>query len=112
MLTFCYLNNRTYWLGQWLCGKLQGLETQTLRLSATTLTTQLARVPFEQIHRLELENNTQRGIIRLLDLQGKELFSIGYFSLFSADLFIALMEHMIYNRIPAYSNPVMTRQQF
>ncbi|WP_431225346.1 hypothetical protein ACQ86O_11715 [Serratia sp. L9] len=110
VLSFSYLNSGPYWLGQWLLGKLQRLHTQTLRLSATTLSTSQVQVPIEQIHRLE--NNTQRGTIRLLDLQGKELFSIGYFSLFSADLFIALMEHMIYNRIPAYSNLAMTRQQF
>lgn len=110
VLTFDYLNTKTDWLRQWRQGPLQGLQPQTLRLSATTLFTPQAQVPVEQIHRLE--SNTQRGIIRLLDVQGNELFSIGYFSLFSADLFIALMEHMIDNRIPAYRNPAMTRQPF
>jgi len=39
-------------------------------------------------------------IIKLLDAHGRVLFSIPYTSLFSADLFIALIEHMIHNRIP------------
>ncbi len=41
--------------------------------------------------------------------RGNVLFAINYDSLLSADLFIALLEHMIHNRIPAYHNPAMTR---
>lgn len=93
-LTFSYLNSRKCWLSHW-----QKLPTQTLRLSATTLSTSQTQVQIEKIHRLE--KDLQRGTLRLLDLQGNELFAIGYCSLFSADLFIALMEHMIDNRIPA-----------
>lgn len=101
-LTFGYLDNRRGWLGKW-----REKSVQTLRLSATTLSTSQKQIQIEKIHRLE--KNIQRGTIRLLDLQGNELFSLGYFSLFNADLFIALMEHMINNRILAYNNPTMTR---
>ena len=62
-------------------------------------------MPLEQIR--AVENHPQRGI-RLLD-GGNVLFAINYDSLLSADLFIALLEHMIHNRIPAYHNPAMTR---
>ena len=101
-LTFGYLGHGRDWLRPW-----REKPTQILRLSATTLTIPQAQVQIEKIHRLE--NNLQHGTLRLLDLQGNELFSLGYYSLFSADLFIALMEHMINNRIPAYHNPTMTR---
>lgn len=94
------------WLWQLLFGKRQGTPTETLRLSATLLTTERGNVPIEQIR--ALENHPQRGI-RLLDGQGNVLFAINYDSLLSADLFIALLEHMIHNRIPAYHNPAMTR---
>ena len=66
----------------------------------------VGNVPIEQIR--TLENHPQRGI-RLLDGQGNLLFAINYDSLLSADLFIALLEHMIHNRITAYHNPAMTR---
>ncbi|MBC3211341.1 hypothetical protein KGP17_20260 [Serratia sp. JSRIV001] len=105
ILTFGYLISGRGWLGSW-----QEKPTQTLRLSATTLSIAQAQVQIEKIHRLE--SNLQRGTLRLLDLQGNELFSLGYDSLFSADLFIALMEHMINNRIPAYNNPAMTRPPY
>lgn len=104
-LTFGYLHGSRGWFGSW-----QEKPTQTLRLSATTLSTAREQVQIEKVHRLE--NNTQHGTIRLLDLQGNELFSLGYYSLFSADLFIALMEHMINNRIIAYNNPAMTRSTY
>lgn len=83
------------------------LVTQTLWLSATTLSTLQGQIPLEQIHTLEI--NPQRSIIRLLDIRSNELFSMDYFLLFSADLFITLMEHMIYHRIPGYSSPATTR---
>lgn len=91
---------------QLLLGKRQGTPANTLRLSATLLTTERGNVPIEQIR--ALENHPQRGI-RLLDGQGNVLFAINYDSLLSADLFIALLEHMIHNRIPAYHTPAMTR---
>ncbi|MCC4109030.1 hypothetical protein [Serratia ureilytica] len=94
------------WLWQLLLGKRQGTPTETLRLSATLLTTERGNVPIEQIR--GLENHPQRGI-RLFDGQGNVLFAINDDSLLSADLFIALLEHMIHNRIPAYHNPAMTR---
>lgn len=94
------------WLWRLLLGKRQDSPAETLRLSATLLTTQSGSVPIEQIR--TLENHPQRGI-RLLDGQGNVLFAIRCDSLLSADLFIALLEHMIHNRIPAYQNPAMTR---
>ena len=91
------------WLWQLLLGKRQGTPTETLRLSATLLARKraaradpcggkpsAARHPFAR-------------------RRGNVLFAINYDSLLSADLFIALLEHMIHNRIPAYHNPAMTR---
>lgn len=110
VLSFNYLSCSALWLNHLLPGNRKKQTPQTLQLSATALITPQESIPIEQIR--TLENNTQRGIIRLLDNQGNALFTIGYFSLLSADLFMALLEHMIYNRIPAYHNPAMTRQQF
>ncbi|MEW7000527.1 hypothetical protein M5585_09420 [Serratia ureilytica] len=56
------------WLWQLLLGKRQGTPTETLRLSATLLTTERGNVPLEQIR--AVENHPQRGI-RLLD--GREM---------------------------------------
>ncbi|MEX0631377.1 hypothetical protein M8494_01645 [Serratia ureilytica] len=47
------------WLWQLLLGKRQGTPTETLRLSATLLTTGGASVPLEQIRAVE---NHPRGI--------------------------------------------------
>ncbi|MDT3252530.1 hypothetical protein QZQ97_16570 [Serratia sp. root2] len=110
VLSFSYLSCSALWLNHLLPGNRKKQTPQTLQLSATALITPQESIPIEQIR--ALENNTQRGVIRLLDNQGNALFTIGYFSLLSADLFMALLEHMIYNRIPAYHNPAMTRQQF
>lgn len=104
VLSFRTLSSGTYRPVPWLNNELA---TQTLRLSATILSTPQGQIPIEQIH--TLENNPQRNMIRLLDIHGNELFSIDYFLLFSADLFIALMEHMIYHRIPAYRSSTTTR---
>ncbi|CAI1025125.1 MAG TPA: hypothetical protein DHV72_05195 [Serratia grimesii] len=110
VLSFHYLRCGARWLNHMFPGYRKGQSAQTLRLSATALITSQGAIPMEQIR--EMENNPQRGTIRLLDNQGNALLTIGYFSLLSADLFMALLEHMIYNRIPAYHNPAMTRQQF
>lgn len=102
VLSFHYLSCGARWLNHLLPGNRQGKQVQTLQLSATALITAQGSIPIEQIR--ELENNPRRGTIRLLDNQGNALFTIGYFSLLSADLFVALLEHMIYSRIPAYHN--------
>ncbi|CAI0861703.1 hypothetical protein [Serratia ficaria] len=110
VLSFNCLGCGARWLWQLLLGDRKGTPTDTLRLSATLLSTPQGAIPIERIR--ALENQPQHGTIRLLDGQGNALFTIGYYSLLSADLFIALLEHMIYNRIPAYHTPAMTRQQF
>lgn len=97
MLAFTYITGRNG-----IYGKLPG-RNDTLQLSVNTLRTAQVQLPIELIHRLE--KGGQHDTLRLFDLQGNELLSINYFSLCSADLFIALVEHMIENRIPAYSNP-------
>lgn len=102
MLSFHYLSCGARWLSHLLPGNRKGKQIQTLKLSANALITAQGIIPIEQIR--ELENNPLHGTIRLLDNQGNALFTIGYFSLLSADLFIALLEHMIYSRIPAYHN--------
>lgn len=110
VLSFSYMSCGALWLNHLPPGNRKKQPPQTLQLSATALITQQENIPIERIR--ILENNAQRSIIRLLDSQGNTLFTIGYFSLLSADLFMALLEHMIYNRISAYHNPAMTRQHF
>jgi hypothetical protein len=56
----------------------------------------------EDILYIETQRETYHDKIRLFDAKGKMLFTIDYSALVSADLFIALVEHMIQNRIPAY----------
>ncbi|CAI1050566.1 hypothetical protein [Serratia entomophila] len=109
VVSFNCLGCGARWLWRLLLGQRQGARTETLRLSATLLSTPQGAIPIEQIR--TLEKHPQHGAIRLLDSQGNALFTIDYYSLLSADLFVALLEHMIYNRIPAYQNPAMTRQQ-
>lgn len=107
---FRYLNGKMQWVSLLLRGNLYWARNQTLRLSAKSLCTPLREIAIAQIH--SLENDSQKGRILLLDNQGQVLATLCYFSLLSADLFIALLEHMIASRIPAYHNPAMTRQSF
>lgn len=74
------------------------MNEKQLRLSALSLTTENVAISIEEIHTIKGSESEQT--IQLLDVQGKVLFSIPYLSLFSADLFIALIEHMIESRIP------------
>ncbi|MCR0996692.1 hypothetical protein [Serratia rubidaea] len=106
-LPFHYLTGRSRWLTWLLGGKPHRLPGQTLRLSAKTLVTPQGSIDIAQVH--SLDSQPQHGEIRLRDAQGQTLATLCYFSLLSADLFIALLEHMINNRIPAYRNPAMTR---
>ncbi|MGW1443191.1 hypothetical protein ACWA06_10625 [Serratia rhizosphaerae] len=106
-LAFNYIAGRTRWL-TWLLGsRLRHLPGQTLRLSAKTLVTPQGDIAIEQIR--SLDSQPQHGVIHLLDSQGQTLATLRYYSLLSADLFTALLEHMINNRIPAYRNSAMTR---
>ncbi|MFI8416649.1 hypothetical protein ACQKDS_09355 [Serratia sp. NPDC078593] len=104
---FRYLNGKMQWVSLLLRGNLHQARSQTLRLSAKSLCTPQREIAIAQIH--SLENDSQKGRILLLDNQGQVLATLCYFSLLSADLFIALLEHMIASRIPAYHNPAMTK---
>lgn len=75
------------------------MNEKKIRLSALTLIPDEGKtVPIEDIQFISGGSNSP--LIRLLDKHGRILFSIPYTSLSSADLFIALIEHMIQNRIP------------
>ncbi|EPS8493785.1 hypothetical protein ACVH8U_002690 [Yersinia enterocolitica] len=78
------------------------IDTIPLSLSAHSLVTTKGTINIEDIQRIETLREAQHDKIRLFDAKGNVLFSIDYSSLISADLFIALLEHMIQNRIPAY----------
>ncbi|HDL7643599.1 TPA: hypothetical protein PXO92_000100 [Yersinia enterocolitica] len=78
------------------------IDTMPLSLSAHSLVTTKGTINIEDIQRIETLREAQHDKIRLFDAKGNVLFSIDYSSLISADLFIALLEHMIQNRIPAY----------
>ncbi|CFR18023.1 hypothetical protein [Yersinia kristensenii] len=78
------------------------IDTIPLSLSAHSLVTKKGTINIEDILRIETLREARHDKIRLFDAKGNILFSIDYSSLISADLFIALLEHMIQNRIPAY----------
>ncbi|ADZ43568.1 TPA: hypothetical protein PXN14_001865 [Yersinia enterocolitica] len=78
------------------------IDTIPLSLSAHSLMTTKGTINIEDIQRIETLREAHHDKIRLFDAKGNVLFSIDYSSLISADLFIALLEHMIQNRIPAY----------
>ncbi|MGN1788435.1 hypothetical protein ACKE2A_17985, partial [Yersinia enterocolitica] len=78
------------------------IDTIPLSLSAHSLVTIKSTINIEDIQRIETLREAHHDKIRLFDAKGNVLFSIDYSSLISADLFIALLEHMIQNRIPAY----------
>ncbi|HHB1473341.1 TPA: hypothetical protein ACOFFI_001961 [Yersinia enterocolitica] len=78
------------------------IDTIPLSLSAHSLVTTKGTINIEDIQRIETLREAQHDKIQLFDAKGNVLFSIDYSSLISADLFIALLEHMIQNRIPAY----------
>jgi hypothetical protein len=76
-----------------------GLNEKKLRLSARFLTSDDGVcIPVEEIQYISGGANSQ--MIHLMDGNRRILFSVLYTSLFNADLFIALIEHMIQNRIP------------
>lgn len=79
------------------------MDTIPLSLSAHSLVTKKGTINIEDILRIETLREAHHDKIRLFDAKGNILFSIDYSSLISADLFIALLEHMIQNRIPAYN---------
>ncbi|HEN3625820.1 TPA: hypothetical protein U5E31_002480, partial [Yersinia enterocolitica] len=78
------------------------IDTIPLSLSAHSLVTTKGTINIEDIQRIETLREAHHDKIRLFDAKGNLLVSIDYSSLISADLFIALLEHMIQNRIPAY----------
>ncbi|CFQ55487.1 Uncharacterised protein [Yersinia frederiksenii] len=78
------------------------MDTNPLSLSAQSLITTKGTINIEDILRIETLREARHDKIRLFDAKGNVLFSVDYSSLISADLFIALLEHMIQNRIPAY----------
>src|SRR5471032_452503 len=79
--------------------KLMMMNEKKIRLSALALTSDEGKtVPVEDIQFISGGSNSP--LVRLLDKHGRILFSVPYASLSSADLFIALIEHMIQNRIP------------
>ncbi|MGE4802050.1 hypothetical protein AB8989_16915 [Yersinia hibernica] len=84
----------------WL--KKMPMDTSQLSLSAHSLVTTKGAINIEDILRIETLHEAHHDKIRLFDAKGSILFSVDYSSLISADLFIALLEHMIQNRIPAY----------
>lgn len=86
-------------LKRFIGSNLLTMKEKTIRLSALTLMTDEGKtVPVEDIQFISGGSNSP--LIRLLDKHGRILFSVTYISLSSADLFIALIEHMIQNRIP------------
>ncbi|CNL62321.1 hypothetical protein [Yersinia aleksiciae] len=78
------------------------MDTIPLTLSAHALMTTGGTIYIEDILRIEISREKRYDKVRLFGAEGNLLFSLDYSALISADLFIALIEHMIQNRIPAY----------
>ncbi|EIC84403.1 DUF6585 family protein [Serratia sp. M24T3] len=99
---FSYINESKSRFRHFLRGNFLLMSEKKLRLSARTLDSDDGHhIPIEEVHFISGGSNSQT--IKLLDMHGRSLFSVPYTSLFSADLFIALIEHMIQNRIPIRS---------
>lgn len=98
-ILFTYLVNPHCGWKRFIGANLLALNEKKIHLSALVLTTDKGKtVPVEDIQFISGGSNSP--LIRLLDKHGRILFSVEYTSLSSADLFIALIEHMIQNRIP------------
>ena len=101
-ITFSYLTESESKVRRFLRGNFLLMNEKKLRLSARKLDSDDGHhIALEDIHFISGGSNSQ--LIKLLDRHGRSLFSLPYTSLFSADLFIALIEHMIQNRIPIRS---------
>ncbi|CFR18494.1 hypothetical protein [Yersinia frederiksenii] len=109
-VVFDLIKNNNYWLNFPILSDLLNLmklrwlqmDTVPLSLSAHTLVTIDRIICIEDIFRIEIAREKRHDKIRLFDKDGNILFSLDYSALINADLFIALIEHMIQNRIPAY----------
>ncbi|MBU9855319.1 DUF6585 family protein [Rahnella bonaserana] len=98
ILFTCMVNSHCG-LKRFIGSNLLTMNEKRIRLSALMLTTDEGKtIPVEDIQFISGGSNSP--LIRLLDKHGRILFSVAYTSLSSADLFIALIEHMIQNRIP------------
>jgi len=101
-VSFAYIANSKCKIPHIFSRSLLILNEKKLRLSARLLTTDEGIcIPVEEIQFISGGSNSQT--IHLQDSNRRILFSISYTSLFNADLFIALIEHMIQNRIPIRS---------
>mgnify|MGYP003365051426 CR=1 FL=1 len=101
-VNFSYLTESESKIRRFLRGNFLLMNEKKLRLSARKLDSDDGHhIAIEDIHFISGGSNSQ--LIKLLDRHGRTLFSLPYTSLFSADLFIALIEHMIQNRIPIRS---------
>ncbi|QCR35258.1 hypothetical protein [Nissabacter sp. SGAir0207] len=97
-VSFFYLPRSRSLLKRLLTRNFLMMKEKQLRLSALSLSSEDQVVSIDQVHRVIAGTPTQP--IELLDAQDRVLFSIPYLSLFSAELFVALLEHMIQSRIP------------
>lgn len=99
---FSYLTESKSKIRNFLRGNFLLMNERKLRLSALSLDSDDGHhISIEEVQFISGGSNSQ--MIKLLDRHGRALFCVPYTSLFSADLFIALIEHMIQNRIPVRS---------
>ncbi|WP_049610380.1 hypothetical protein [Yersinia mollaretii] len=80
------------------------IDTIPLTLNAHALITIEGIIYIEDISCVKISREKRHEKIQLFNAEGNILLSLDYSALISADLFIALIEHMIQNRIPAYSD--------
>ncbi|CNK89943.1 Uncharacterised protein [Yersinia enterocolitica] len=80
------------------------MDTIPLTLNAHALMTIEGIIYLEDISCVKISREKRHEKIQLFNAEGNILLSLDYSALISADLFIALIEHMIQNRIPAYSD--------
>lgn len=111
-LEFDIINRGNSWLNNLLhCGlinlntpemKATQMNTSPLLLNALMLKTPGSIINIEKISRIETLRAKGHYKIYLFDALGNILFSVNYSALINADLFIALVEHMVQNHITIY----------
>jgi hypothetical protein len=98
-ISFTYLSSKHNKTKYYLAGDFIKINEKNLYLSARELLTQEGkRIAITEIDCIKKELSHQT--IKLLNADSEALLILGYDQLFSADLFIALLSHMIENRIP------------
>jgi len=92
--------NKTTRLVKRMVGGMLKVDAHPIELSARGIEVQGKHIPLDAIHDIAGADST--GSVQFLDAHGKVIYAFDYLSLFSADLFIALVAELLNRRTPAY----------